>query len=51
MNVLKVLATNNEYNGKCYDNCSKEFLYEDKINSFNICKCELDSVYCAHRLL
>ena len=31
-----------EYNGKCYDNCQKEFLYDDKNNSLNICKCELE---------
>ena len=30
-----------EYNGICYDN-SKGFLYDDKNNSLNICKCELD---------
>jgi len=31
-----------EYNGKCYENCSKGFLYDDNNNSLNICKCELD---------
>ena len=31
-----------EYNGKCYDNCPKGFLYDDNNNSTKNCKCELD---------
>jgi len=30
-----------EYNGKCYENCSNGFIYDDKIKT-NKCKCELD---------
>ena len=31
-----------EYNGKCYDNCPKGFLYDDNNNPTKNCKCELD---------
>ena len=31
-----------EYNGKCYDNCSNGFLYDNNSNIINKCKCELD---------
>ena len=31
-----------EYNGKCYENCSKGFLYDENNNQLNKCKCELD---------
>ena len=31
-----------EYNGKCYEKCSNEFLYDDNHNTFNKCKCELE---------
>ena len=30
-----------EYNGKCYDNCSTGFLYDNNKNKINKCKCEL----------
>ena len=31
-----------EYNGKCYENCSNGFLYDNHGNKTNKCKCELD---------
>ena len=31
-----------EYNGKCFDNCSHGFLYDDNNRKMNKCKCELD---------
>jgi len=31
-----------EYNGKCYENCSNGFLYDNN-NKLNKCKCELDN--------
>ena len=31
-----------EYNGKCYENCSNGFLYDNNDNKLNKCKCELD---------
>ena len=31
-----------EYNGKCYENCSNGFLYDNNSNIINKCKCELD---------
>ena len=31
-----------EYNGKCFDNCSHGFLYDDNNKKMNKCKCELD---------
>ena len=31
-----------EYNGKCYENCSNGFLYDNYSNIINKCKCELD---------
>ena len=31
-----------EYNGKCYENCTKGFLHDENGNQMNKCKCELD---------
>ena len=31
-----------EYNGRCYENCSNGFLYDNNNNKLNKCKCELD---------
>ena len=31
-----------EYNGRCYNNCTFGFLYDENNNSINKCKCELD---------
>ena len=31
-----------EYNGKCYDNCEKGYLYDENNNKLNKCKCELE---------
>ena len=31
-----------EYNGRCYKNCVKGFLYDENNNKMNKCKCELD---------
>ena len=32
-----------EYNGKCYENCTNGFLYDENNNKLNKCKCELDN--------
>ena len=31
-----------EYNGECYENCTKGFLHDENGNQMNKCKCELD---------
>ena len=31
-----------EYNGKCYENCSNGYLFDNNNNKLNKCKCELD---------
>ena len=31
-----------EYNGKCYDDCEKGFLYDNNNNTMNKCKCQLE---------
>ena len=31
-----------EYNGKCYESCENGYLYNDKNNIMNKCKCKLD---------
>ena len=55
INTKKIINNNNEcidscenstqykyeYNGKCYENCSNGFLYDNN-NKLNKCKCELD---------
>ena len=38
----KSISYKYEYNGKCYENCINGYLYDNKNNIINKCKCELE---------
>ena len=40
-----------EYNGRCYNNCTFGFLYDENNNSINKCKCELDKCLLCTKIL